>query len=177
MCWRQLWDVGDDFDCFHHRHPKNVTNIEIPPLTPDNCHQHKVTIIYVPILYDWIVLQICQKVFSGWFWQFLYTLQAVLLIIFISVEELQESLKLFEAVLPRYFHGAITIQSQGEEKIKNDTFTLNKKSLSEESATFLREKTSISLEYDLYNFVASRFSEMKSQYGISWWRHDDVILV
>ena len=95
------------------------------------------------------------------------TLQAVLLIIFISVEELQESLKLFEAVLPRYFHGAITIQSQGEEKIKNDTFTLNKKSLSEESATFLREKTSISLEYDLYNFVASRFSEMKSQYGIS----------
>ena len=87
--------------------------------------------------------------------------------IFNSVEELQESLKLFEAVLPRYFHGAITIQSQGEEKIKNDTFTLNKKSLSEESATFLREKTSISLEYDLYNFVASRFSEMKSQYGIS----------
>ena len=96
----------------------------------------------------------------------LYTLQSDFPI-FISVEELQESLKLFEAVLPRYFHGAITIQSQGEEKIKNDTFTLNKKSLSEESANFLREKTSISLEYDLYNFVASRFSEMKSQYGIS----------
>ena len=118
----------------------------------------------LPFLYDWIVMQ------PSLFWVNLAiyeTLQAVLLIIFISVEELQESLKLFEAVLPRYFHGAITIQSQGEEKIKNDTFTLNKKSLSEESATFLREKTSISLEYDLYNFVASRFSEMKSQYGIS----------
>ena len=59
MCWRQLWDVGYDFGRFCHQHslsfnisfwhqqPKDVTNIEILSLTFENCHQDKVTNIYV----------------------------------------------------------------------------------------------------------------------------------
>jgi len=59
MSWRQLWDVGDDFGRFchrhplsfnisvGHRHPKDVTNIEFLPTTPENAHQHKVTNIHL----------------------------------------------------------------------------------------------------------------------------------
>ena len=68
--------------------------------------------------------------------------------------------------MPRYFHGAVSIQSAGEEKIKNDTYTLDKKVMSKESAEFLRTQTSIALEYDLYNFVHSRFQEVKHKYNI-----------
>ena len=59
--WRQLWDVGDDFCRFchqnplslsisisvGHQHPKDVTNIEILTPTLENCHQHKITYIYL----------------------------------------------------------------------------------------------------------------------------------
>ena len=58
VCLQQLWDVGDGFGrfCQHllyfnisvgHQQPKDVTNIEILSLTSKNCHQDKVTIIYV----------------------------------------------------------------------------------------------------------------------------------
>ena len=51
ICWRHFWDVGNGFGWFcrqHplsfsisvHQHPKDVTNIEILSLTPENCHQH-----------------------------------------------------------------------------------------------------------------------------------------
>ena len=60
MFWWQLWDVGDGFGHFRHQHllffnimlfviyrrvptSKNVTNIEIPSPTSENCHQDKVT--------------------------------------------------------------------------------------------------------------------------------------
>jgi len=82
------------------------------------------------------------------------------------VEELQSTLKIFELLMPRYFHGAVSIQSAGEDKIKNDTYTLQKKSMSDETREFLRTQTSISLEYDLYNFVNSRFQETKAKYDI-----------
>ena len=50
ICWRQLGDVGDGFGRFRHQdplsftisvghqHPKDVTNIEIPSPTLNNCH-------------------------------------------------------------------------------------------------------------------------------------------
>ena len=75
-------------------------------------------------------------------------------------------MKVFELLMPRYFHGAVSIQSAGEEKIKNDTYTLQKKSMSDETREYLRTQTSISLEYDLYNYVYSRFQETKSKYNI-----------
>lgn len=87
-------------------------------------------------------------------------------IFLLSVEELQQTLKVFELLMPRYFHGAVSIQSAGEEKIKNDTYTLQKKSMSDETREYLRTQTSISLEYDLYNYVYSRFQEAKSKYNI-----------
>ena len=82
------------------------------------------------------------------------------------VEELQQTLKVFELLMPRYFHGAVSIQAAGEDKIKNDTYTLQKKSMSDETREYLRTQTSISLEYDLYNYVYSRFQEAKSKYNI-----------
>ena len=83
------------------------------------------------------------------------------------MEELGTTLKIFELILPRYFHGAAEIEAHGEGKIKNDTYTLNKKSMSEKSAEFLRLHTSITLEYDLYNFVFSRFQNLKKKYNIT----------
>ena len=82
------------------------------------------------------------------------------------MEDLSTTLAIFELILPRYFHGATEIQSAGEERIKNDTYTLNKKSMSEDSREYLRTETSIKLEYDLYNFVFSRFQNLKNKYNI-----------
>jgi hypothetical protein len=70
-------------------------------------------------------------------------------------------------LLPRYFKGAIEIKHEGEKKIQNDTYTLNKQSMSPETIEFFKTKTSISLEYDLYNYVAARFEQLKLKFGIS----------
>ena len=59
------------------------------------------------------------------------------------------------------------MKKEGEGKIKNDTYTLNKASLTPETVDFFKEKTSIALEYDLYNFVKARFETQKSKYNIS----------
>lgn len=83
------------------------------------------------------------------------------------VEDLESSLKIFERLLPRYFKGAIEIKHEGEKKIQNDTYTLNKQSMSPETIEFFKTKTSISLEYDLYNYVAARFEQLKLKFGIS----------
>lgn len=83
------------------------------------------------------------------------------------VEDLDNTLRLFELLLPRYFHGAVEIKREGEEKIKNDTYTLNKQSMTPETIQFFKTKTSIALEYDLYNFVVDRFNHMKDKFGIS----------
>ena len=58
MCWRQLCAVGDGFGRFchqisvGHQQPKDVTNIEILSLTFENCHQDKVTNIFVGLEFD-----------------------------------------------------------------------------------------------------------------------------
>lgn len=82
-------------------------------------------------------------------------------------EELPASLALFETLMPRFFHGAIDVKKEGEERIKNDTYTLNKAALTPETVDFFKTKTSIALEYDLYNFVKARFETQKSKYQIS----------
>ena len=62
ICWRQFWDVSDGFGRFGHQHPlsfsisvghqhpKDVISIKTLSTTPENCHQHKVTNIYVVLL-------------------------------------------------------------------------------------------------------------------------------
>ena len=39
MCWLQLQDSGDSFGQFSHKHSKDVTKIETPSPTSENCRQ------------------------------------------------------------------------------------------------------------------------------------------
>ena len=74
------------------------------------------------------------------------------------VEDLEGSLEVLEELLPRYFKNAREIKHD-KSQIKNDTYTLNKAKTSEQTENFLKTQTSISLEYDLYNFVLSRYKD------------------
>ena len=59
MCLQQFQDIGDGFSRFcrqyylsfnisvGHQHPKDVTNILEPSLTPETCHKHKFINTYV----------------------------------------------------------------------------------------------------------------------------------
>lgn len=75
------------------------------------------------------------------------------------IEELDLSLDILENLLPRYFDNARGIYHMNPEnaKVKKDTQTNNKKPTSEITKKFLREETSLKLEYDLYDFVKDRF--------------------
>lgn len=66
------------------------------------------------------------------------------------LEELEDFLKFLEYGLPAFFEGSRDILGS---KIANDTYTLSKKSLSDEALHIFMENPSIQLEYELYYFV------------------------
>lgn len=66
------------------------------------------------------------------------------------LEELSDFLKFLEYGLPAFFEGSRDIL---QSKIANDTYTLDKKGLSEETYHIFMENPSIQLEYELYYFV------------------------
>ena len=63
------------------------------------------------------------------------------------MEELKGSLGVFEKVLPDFFAGAVDHLSQ----IRNDTYTVNKKQMTDAAREYLANETALKLEYDLYN--------------------------
>ena len=71
------------------------------------------------------------------------------------IEEFKPFLKLLGKALPQYFDGAIDIYTGN--KIRNDTYTVKKKPIADETRKFLSEMTHLSLEYEVYNFVRKIF--------------------
>ena len=55
----------------------------------------------------------------------------------------------------------------GYEEWCHKTVTNNKKAASEETRRFLKEETSLSLEYELYDFVLDRIKRIQNKYKIT----------
>ena len=82
--------------------------------------------------------------------------------LFIGVlEEMPRSLKILETLLPHFYAGASELsQAEAAKDMREKTLTLNKKPASEETRKFLRENTSLGLEYELYDFVLERLNRI-----------------
>ncbi|CAG5098505.1 Oidioi.mRNA.OKI2018_I69.XSR.g15731.t1.cds [Oikopleura dioica] len=79
------------------------------------------------------------------------------------LEELKGSLGVFEKVLPDFFAGAVNHLSQ----IRNDTYTVNKKQMTDAAREYLANETALKLEYDLYNHARARLYEQMRRLNIS----------
>ncbi|CAK8694315.1 unnamed protein product [Clavelina lepadiformis] len=86
--------------------------------------------------------------------------------VFVGIlEDLDTSLRLLEAILPKYFKNALNIYHNPEnERLKFETHTKNKKKTSEAAKEFLKTQTSIKLEYDLYVFVQNELNYLRAIY-------------
>uniref|UniRef100_H2ZJG2 Sulfotransferase n=1 Tax=Ciona savignyi TaxID=51511 RepID=H2ZJG2_CIOSA len=84
--------------------------------------------------------------------------------VFVGIlEDLDNSLKIMEAILPSYFNDALHVYHNPEnERMKHETHTRNKKDTSTAARDFLKSETSLKLEYDLYEFVKSEMENLKS---------------
>ncbi|XP_039249605.2 uronyl 2-sulfotransferase-like isoform X1 [Styela clava] len=79
-----------------------------------------------------------------------------------TLEDLDDSLKILEHLIPRYFKNAAqSMKSQKTIKVRNETYTRNKRETSEAAKIFLRTETCLSLEYELYDFVRERLYQFK----------------
>lgn len=88
--------------------------------------------------------------------------------LFVGVlEEMPKSLKILEQLLPHFFGGATELSEENASReMRDQTITLNKKPASPETRRFLRENTSIGLEYKLYDFVVEHLQRIAKKLDI-----------
>ena len=88
--------------------------------------------------------------------------------LFVGVlEEMPKSLQILERLLPHFFDGASELaQSEASQEMRDQTLTLNKKPASEETRKFLKEETSLGLEYELYDFVLQHLHRISKKLNI-----------
>ena len=88
--------------------------------------------------------------------------------LFVGVlEEMPKSLLILEKLLPHFFGGATELSElEASQEMRDQTVTLNKKPASEETRKFLKEKTSIGLEYELYNFIIQHLERIAKKLDI-----------
>ena len=78
-----------------------------------------------------------------------------------------KSLKILEELLPHFFAGATDLSNlDAAREMRDQTLTLNKKPASEETRKFLRENTSIGLEYQLYDFVVEHLNRIAKKLDV-----------
>ena len=78
-----------------------------------------------------------------------------------------KSLRILETLLPHFFSGATELsEADAAKEMRDQTLTLNKKPASEETRRFLREETSIALEYQLYDFVLQHLHKIAKKLDI-----------
>ena len=78
-----------------------------------------------------------------------------------------KSLKILERLLPHFFDGASELaNSEASQEMRDQTLTLNKKPASEETRKFLKEETSLGLEYELYDFVLQHLHRISKKLNI-----------
>lgn len=78
------------------------------------------------------------------------------------------SLGILEQLLPGFFSGAreLTVSDESQ-NMKTQTKTLNKKKTSPETREWLKENTSLKLEYELYDFVVERLHRAAKKLKVS----------
>jgi len=79
------------------------------------------------------------------------------------LEQLKGTLGVLEKLLPDFFAGAVNQL----DLIKNDTYTVKKKDLSDAARDYLAEQTTLKLEYDLYYHIRTRLLEQMRRLDIS----------
>ena len=78
-----------------------------------------------------------------------------------------KSLKILEKLLPHFFAGATELsEATASQEMRDQTVTLNKKPASKETRKFLKENTSIGLEYLLYDFVVKHLQRIAKKLDI-----------
>lgn len=88
------------------------------------------------------------------------------------LEQFEDSLRVFEKLLPRYYRGALDVyQSKNIQQTRNQTKSLNKRSLPDEPIRKLREGT-LKHEYDLYHFARQLFNERLKDLNMERYRKD-----
>ena len=76
-------------------------------------------------------------------------------------------MKILEHLLPHFFAGATELSAEeAAQKMREETLTNNKKPASDETRKFLKEETSLGLEYELYDFVVDRIRRIQHKYKI-----------
>jgi hypothetical protein len=68
------------------------------------------------------------------------------------LEELKGTLGVLENVLPDFFEGAVNHLSE----IRNDTYTVKKKAMTDAAREYFSNETALKLEYDLYNHAKGK---------------------
>ncbi|CBY07784.1 unnamed protein product [Oikopleura dioica] len=85
-----------------------------------------------------------------------------------TLEEMNLSLGILEKLLPSFFGGARELTGTDEsQNMKTQTKTLNKKKTSSETREWLKENTSLKLEYELYDFVVKRLHRAAKKLKVS----------
>jgi hypothetical protein len=79
------------------------------------------------------------------------------------LEELKGTLGVLENVLPDFFEGAVNHLSE----IRNDTYTVKKKAMTDAAREYFSNETALKLEYDLYNHAKARLFEQMRRLKIS----------
>ncbi|XP_077987129.1 uronyl 2-sulfotransferase-like [Glandiceps talaboti] len=83
------------------------------------------------------------------------------------LEDLENSMKLLERMLPRYFNNAPTHLKYINEQGRRDGMHALKKSEAPPSAEVVQiMKTRLAIEYEFYDVIKERFTLLKKQYGI-----------
>ena len=84
------------------------------------------------------------------------------------LEQFEDTLELFEHLLPRYYQGASDIWTQSNiQNTRNQTQSLNKKELSEDASVKMKT-TVLKYETDLYDFTRALFNERLRHKRRNW---------
>ena len=82
------------------------------------------------------------------------------------LEQFDETVQLFEKMLPRYYEGAWNLYNTPEVQMhRNQTKTINRKEVSNETREFF-EKGPLKYNYDLYHYAKAIFNERLRRIGI-----------
>jgi len=90
------------------------------------------------------------------------------------LEQFEDSLRVFEKLLPRYYRGALDVyQSKTIQTTRNQTKSLNKKTLPDVPMRKLREGT-LKHEYDLYHFARQLFNERMKDLKLERYQREEL---
>merc|ERR1712228_1038228 len=90
------------------------------------------------------------------------------------LEQFEDSLRVFEKLLPRYYRGALDVyQSKTIQTTRNQTKSLNKRVLPDDPTEKLRTGA-LKHEYDLYHFARQLFNQQMKDLQLERYRKEEL---